>query len=939
MRPSSGDDVAVARRLALAHDASHFLLVPAAVGVAASAEQMSALLAECTATGRRLTFRSGGTSLSGQAQTDSLLVDTRRHFRDATVLDDGRRLRTGPGLTLRAANARLAPYGFRLGPDPASESACTVGGVIANNSSGMTCGTTDNAYRTVESMRVVLASGTIIDTGSPDADDVLRARERALYDGLLSLRDRVRGNPESVREIERQFALKNTMGYSLNAFLDADRPAAILTRLMVGSEGTLGFVAEATFRTVGIRPHAATTFVVLDCLEAALDALPALAASGAAAIELLDARALRVAQRDAAWARSLPAVDVQDHAGLLVEYQEFTESALAEGVDRGRAMLQRLARPVRADFARAATTRADLWHGRKGLYAAVAGARPSGTTALLEDVAVPVGVLAAACADLTALFDRHGYEESVIFGHAKDGNIHFLLNERFDDPASLHRYRAFTEDLVDLVLAAGGTLKAEHGTGRVMAPFVERQYGSELYDVIRQVKRLFDPAGILNPGAVVSDDPTIHLRHLKTTPTVEAEVDTCVDCGYCEPVCPSRDLTLTPRQRIALRRERARAQAAGDGQTVAHLDAVTGYAVVDTCAVDGMCATACPLGIDTGALTKRLRAERGSAAVGRAWTVAARHWDATTVLAASALTAAARHPRLAEIADTAVGRASVGVPRWERSLPAGGARRVPVLASAPVAVYLPACVGTMFGPEPGSPGVRAAFLALCDHAGVAVRVPEEIATMCCGTPFASKGLRRAHEDLAARMAPMLWRLTESGRLPIVSDAASCTEGLRSTVERVAREFGSAPDVVDVVAFTRSVVVPALPLLPAARRARSVTVHPTCSTTRLGLTEDLLALAALIADEVTVPVDWACCGFAGDRGLLHPELTRSATAVQAGQVRAAASEVHVSANRTCEIGMTRATGQTYIHVLEQLAVAYGLAGPAVRSSSPDKERNT
>lgn len=918
-----------------AHDASHYLVVPHDVTAAESIEEVGAALAAAAADGQAITFRSGGTSLSGQAQSGSILIDTRRGFRSVEVLDGGDRVRVQPGATVRQVNARLAPFGSRLGPDPASESAATVGGVVANNSSGMLCGTEFNAYRTLESLVVVLPSGTVLDTGAGDADYQFRVAEPALYEGLLRLRDRVRGNPESVRLIERLFGLKNTMGYAVNAFVDFDDPVDILMHLMVGSEGTLGFIAEATFRTVPVRPHVATGFLVFDSIERATGVLPELVASGLAAIEVLDATALRVAQRDPVGGRALPGLTVEGHAGLLVEFQEFTEQELADRMERARGLLDRLPVVLPAELTQGAGTRADLWHVRKGLYAAVAGARPSGTTALLEDVAVPVPALADTCEALTGLFDRHGYEESVIFGHAKDGNIHFLLNERFDRPESLARFTAFTEDMVDLVLGAGGTLKAEHGTGRMMAPFVRRQYGDELYEVMREVKALFDPAGILNPDVVISDDPTIHLQHLKSTPTVEGEVDRCVDCGFCEPVCPSRDLTLTPRQRIALRRERARAEQAGDTETVRQIDATAEYALVDTCAADGMCATACPVGIDTGALVKRLRADGAPATQQRAWTAAARHWARSTTAAARALTIATRVPRMAAAGSRAARRVAGTdtVPLWEAGLPAGGTRREPRPAEYPVAVFMPACVGSMFGPEPGYPGVTAALLALCEAAKVEVVIPDGIADGCCGTPFASKGMTTAHGQMRVRMEAWLWRATDRGRLPVVVDAASCTEGLTGLLARVEARYGRPITVDDALTFTLDTVMPRLPQPPT--RLPSLVVHPTCSTTRLGLTPALLALAGEVAERVEVPADWGCCGFAGDRGLLHPELTASATATQAAQVLEAGAAAHASANRTCEIGMTRATSRPYVHVLEHLAIAHALV-PAPQSIQPDKE---
>ncbi|KDA42669.1 FAD/FMN-dependent dehydrogenase [Frankia sp. BMG5.23] len=910
-------------RYAMARDASHYHLVPSAVERVAGVGDVAGLFARCRRSGSYLTFRSGGTSLSGQGVTDGILVDVRHGFQSAEVLDGGHRLRAEPGVTVRAANARLRPYGRKLGPDPASEVACTLGGVIANNSSGMACGTGQNAYQTLEAMTVVLPSGSVIDTGAPDADERLRALEPDLYAGLLRLRERICRNPASVATLRRQFSMKNTMGYSLNSFLDYERPVEILAHLMVGSEGTLGFVASATFRTVELFPHASTGLAVFRDLATATAALPELVDVGFATIELMDARSLAVAQTLGATPAEIGSLEVRDHVALLVELQAATTEELADKVSGAGGVCDGLEIESPLELTSDPWRRKDLWHVRKGLYTAVAGARQAGTTALLEDVAVPVPHLRAACQELTKLFDAHGYQNSVIFGHAKDGNIHFMLTETFRDPARLERYHAFTEKMVELVLEHKGTLKAEHGTGRIMAGYVRRQYGDELYDVMTEVKRLFDPLGILNPGVVLSDDPRSYLRNLKDVPTVGYGADMCVECGYCEPVCPSRTLTLTPRQRIALLREREAARREGDEGLADELSAAYRYDVVDTCAVDGMCQTACPVQINTGSLVRELRAERVNKAEDALWRSAARHWGATTTLAGKALSAAAALPPTLPTAAASLARRTLGtdrMPQYDASLPRGGYRRRAVAAAAEACtVYFPACVGAMFGSSSSSGGVMPAMLTLCARAGVAVRVPRGIASMCCGMPWKSKGLRGGHEVIGAKVLPALLAATDGGRLPVVCDAASCTEGLEE-LRAEAKRLGGAYEAlrfVDALEFVRAEVVGRLSV---TRRVASLVLHPTCSTERRGTTTLLRELAELVSDEVVVPLDWNCCAFAGDRGLLHPELTAAATLNEAREVNSRAFEVHASANRTCEIGMSRATGREYVHIVEALEYA-------------------
>ncbi|WP_299518765.1 FAD-binding and (Fe-S)-binding domain-containing protein [uncultured Serinicoccus sp.] len=928
---------------ALAHDASHYLLTPELLVRPTSADQVAAVMAACDEVGAPVTFRSGGTSLSGQGVTDAVLVDTRRHFTDVEVLDGGARVRVQPGVTVRAVNARLAPYHRKLGPDPASEGACTLGGVIANNSSGMHCGTELNTYATLESLTVVLPSGTVVDSAAPDAEAELASREPELVAGLLALRRRMLGDPDSVATIRRLFSMKNTMGYGINALLDFESPLDMLVHLLIGSEGTLGFVASAVLATVPVHPEVATGLLVLDTIGAATGAVPELAGTGVATAELLDAASLRVAQQDPRCPPRIADLDVEQHAALLVEWQGDSPAELDAAVGSAAATLDRLPLTTPARLTRDARERAALWTVRKGLFSAVAEARPAGTNALLEDVVVGVDVLGETCVALTELFAAHRYEGSVIFGHARDGNVHFLLNERFDDAGSMRRYADFTEDLVDLVLGQGGSLKAEHGTGRIMAPFVRRQYGDELYAVMWEIKRLLDPRGLLNPAAVLSDEPTSYLQDLKPSPPVEEEVDRCVECGYCEPVCPSKDLTLTPRQRIVVRRDIQTARAAGDHALADSLERDYDYDGTQTCAVDGMCQSACPVRIDTGALTRRLRRESATRTAQTAWAGAARAWGTVAPLGGLALSAARLVPSGVPVTATRLVRAVAGadaLPLYDARLPGGGSRRRELATGSPVAVLFSTCIGEMFGTEPGGhtgdlgSGATGALVELCVRADVPLRTPAGIGGLCCGTPWKSKGMSSGYAVMADRVVPALREATEGGRLPVVVEASSCVEGLEMMLAE------RAPDlpVVDAVDFVRDTV---LPRLDVRRTDRTLVVHPTCSSQRAGSTEALVALAEAVATDVVVPVSWGCCAFAGDRGLLHPELTASATAAEAAEVAGIVARVmppraenaspstaltpagepgFVSSNRTCEIGMTRATGQPYRHVLELLAEA-------------------
>ena len=914
-----GNDVEVTtralERVALAVDASHYLSVPDAITRPRTPRHVALAMGVAARCGWPMTLRGGGTSLSGQAMSEGLTVDVRRHFRAIEVLDDeGSRVRVQPGATIGQVNAVLNRYKTKLGPDPASSVACTIGGLIANNSSGMTCGTTANTYRTLESMVFVLPSGTIIDTSDPHADDHLRSAEPALVELLESLKTQLR-RPEMKADIQRRYAIKNTMGYGLNSFIDFDTPAKILEHLMIGSEGTLGFVAEAVFRTVKIKPKTSTGFLLFNSLDAATAALPTIVSSGAAVAELLDSAAILAMGEEGASVLP-PNFTVSDQATLLVEYQADSDEELEALTRQASDKFTGFDLYCDAEMTHDAQRRAQMWTMRNGLYTKVMKNRPRGTVALLEDVAVPTERLGSVCSDLQVLFDRHNYKGGVIFGHAKDGNIHFLVTEDFAGPTSMKRYEDFTEDMVQLILNESGTLKAEHGTGRIMAPFVQRQYGDELYQAMWSVKKACDPLMILNPGAVLTEDPDQHLKKIKTTQPVRSVIDNCVECGYCEPVCPSQHLTTTPRQRIVIQRAIAAAQAEGNNDLAQELYEQEDYAVVQTCAVDGMCQTACPVQINTGDLVRDLRAERANPAIDYAWDQAAKMWDPFTRLASIGMTTAQSLPHQLVKGGLDTARKVISpdlLPTLSKELPKGGQYRRPARTSLPDAIFMPACVGSMFASQHrcGS-GVQEAVMDLSRQAGIRLTIPKGIGGLCCATPWKSKGLRTGAHRMGQRLVDVLGEASDGWRLPIICDNVSCSEGIAIALEK---EGIDKATVIDATVFTAEKIAEHLPRLNKARRA---VVHPTCSSTRMGINDALMVLAALVADEVIVPDGWRCCAFAGDRGLLHPELTATATREEAASAINLDADLYLSCNRTCELGMSRATGHTYVHVLEEIA---------------------
>jgi D-lactate dehydrogenase len=870
-----------------ASDASPYRVFPQVVVMPRSVDEVVRVLAYGRRSGIPVVFRAGGTSLNGQAQGDGILVDVRRHWRGVEV--DGDFVRVRPGTTLGYVNRVLAKRRRRLGPDPASTDFATVGGVIANNSGGMRCGIERDSYRTLRALTFVLPSGTVIDSSAPGAEERFAAAEPELARGLIEIRDEIRADAELAERIRRKFEIKNTVGYRLCAFLDADTPVEIFRRLLVGAEGTLGFVAEATFETVPVPRRTATAWLHFGSIADAVAPVPELVAAGATAVELMVAPALIAASHliggtPVQW-RELP----PDSAALLVELAGDDDAALDAAEANARASLSAsdLIRPL--EFTRDRHVIEMHWRVREGLHGLVGKLRPAGTALIVEDVCVPPARIAEAAGDVQALLGKHGFLPGVA-GHASAGNLHFNLTPEFSEASERERYEAFMAELVELILGKyDGSLKAEHGTGLNMAPFVEREWGPKATEMMWRVKALADPDGVLAPGVLLNRDPEVHLRNLKTTPPIEEVATTCVECGFCEPVCPSADLTTTPRQRIVLRREMAR-QPAGS-PVLRALKEQYAYDGIETCAADGTCMLHCPVGIDTGKLIKGFRAQEHRGAAQRLALQAARRWDNVERVSRAGLRVARRVPV----------RRLAGLPGPAPALPA-------TTRKGAAAVYLPACINRIFGPAREGPSLPEALVAVSARAGLPVWIPDDVAGTCCGTPWTSKGYTDGAAAMASATAEKLRRWSDDGRLPVVIDASSCALGLISDV-------AADLPILDSVTWANDSLLPRL----QPTRLRAVALHPPCGARHLGTDRALAALAGALADEVVVPPSTRCCGFAGDRGFLHPELTASATSGIAAELDGLDLDAHVCSNRTCEIGLRQATGAPYesvVHVLER-----------------------
>ncbi|MCG6658915.1 FAD-binding oxidoreductase [Halomonas campisalis] len=912
------------RTLAYGTDASFYRLVPQLVVRPETEGELMTVLAECRARQLPVTFRAAGTSLSGQAVTDSVLIQMGQGWRGHEILESGRAIRLQPGVVGARANALLAPYGRKIGPDPASIGSCMIGGIAANNASGMCCGTAQNSYRTVRDLRVILADGTRLDTADPASVAAFRRSHASLVEGLERLSAETRANAALAERIRHKYRLKNTTGYALNSLVDFDDGIEILKHLMIGSEGTLGFISTITYDTVVDEPLKAAALAFFPDMASTCRATIALKQAPVSAVELMDRAALHSVERQPGMPAVLKTLP-EGAAALLIDVRGNDDDELATRLAAVQATLEDIETLEPVTFTRDAATYALYWKIRKGLFPAVGAVRETGTTVIIEDVAFPIERLDEGVLALTDIFHRHGYHDAILFGHALEGNLHFVFPQGFEKPGEVERYQALMDEVAQLVgVEYGGSLKAEHGTGRNMAPYVELEWGPEAYALMWEIKALFDPDNLLNPDVILSRNPTLHLENLKPLPAADPIVDKCIECGFCEAICPSSDLTLTPRQRIVIRRELARLDTLEDQATEAdkarmtQLEEAYVYHGIDTCAATGLCATQCPVGIDTGEMVRQLRRDRSLGKASLARRIGG-HFSAATRLARGGLQAAGA--ARAVLGVNLMGKLSTGarrlsgnrLPQWSPALPKASPVRVLKRAPSGAAdrdkvVYLPSCATRIFGPshdDRESRSVMEITLALLDKAGFEVILPDMIGHLCCGMAFKSKGQYDQADHKARELNRELLAASQNGRYPVLCDTSPCTLQMQEHLdERLS--------LMEPVSFAHDHLLPRLSVTPLDER---IAVHVTCSSTRMGLSDKFVTLARACARDVVVPAEISCCGFAGDKGFSVPELNASALEGLAEQV--ADCDAGYSNSRTCEIGLSQHGGIPYRSILSLL----------------------
>ena len=902
------------RTLAYGADASFYRLLPKLVIKVNTPEEMTDILKVATEMKVPVTFRAAGTSLSGQSITDSVLLLATQGWSKYSISADGELISLEPGIIGSEANDYLKPFARKIGPDPATINNAMIGGIAANNASGMCCGTADNSYKTLADMKLIFADGSTLDTADAASKAKFVATHPRIIQGIEQLRDDINANPELKELIKRKFKIKCTTGYGINSFVDFVDPFDIIKHLMIGSEGTLGFITEITFKTIIDHAHKASALMIFPDMKAACLAVMALDRDLVAAAELMDRASLRSVEDEPGMPGYLKTLD--EHAtALLVEVRSETKDGLSTLMEAVKERLASIPTVLPITFTDVKYEYEKLWYIRKGIFPAVGGMRVPGTAVLIEDVAFPKERLAEAILELREIMDKYKYNDGIIYGHALDGNVHFVVTQNLETPEDIERYKGLINDVCDMVVNKyNGSLKAEHGTGRNMAPFVEMEWGKAAYGIMHRLKQVFDADNILNPDVVITENQSIYLQNFKPMPMADDIIDKCIECGFCEINCPSKNLTLTPRQRIVVQREISRLKTTGeDNARLARLLEDYVYFGDETCATDGLCQTSCPVGINTGDYTKKERARAmgdNGKSIGR---LIAKNFSCVSTMARLGMTTAS-------MAHSVLGTSLMGgitkglrslsgghMPEWNQYLAGAGNVPDPSKCKPGVAgrtvVYFPSCVSrTMGGPAAGDKDQRqlsAAMIQVMEKAGYNIIFPKDMDKLCCGMPFESKGLFETADNMSSELEKELLVCSNNGEYPIVCDTSPCIYRMRKVMNKKLKMFEPLEFIHDYL----------MDKLEFKQQNETIAVHVTCSSTKLNLKEKFKKVAEACATTVVMPAKVRCCGFAGDKGFEVPELNESALA-ELKDCLPADCNAGYSNSRTCEMGLSHRSGISY-----------------------------
>ncbi|MCR4603512.1 MAG: FAD-binding oxidoreductase [Prevotella sp.] len=969
------------RTLGWGTDASFYRQIPKVVIRSDGEEEISKIVRLCQKYKMPFTFRAAGTSLSGQSCSDSVLIVAGKHWEKYEIGENQDTIRLQPGIVGAKVNEILKPYGRVFPPDPASIGSAMVGGIVINNASGMNCGVHANSDRMMVSARIILTDGTVLDTGSQQSRAEFRKSHPEFLKKIENLRDSVRADKELASRIRTKYAIKNVTGLNLRPLVYYDDPFDIIAHSMVGSEGTLAFLSEVTMKTLHDYKFKASAMVYFLTMKESCEAVVAMKKLKAGeedlkmsaenlmvkSAEMLDYMSLNSVDDpvflqykkdvDAGMIAGVEPGDYHNLTAILTETKGVTHEQLLEKIGCIKQCLGQFRLYKPAEFTEDPEIYGKYWAIRSGIFPSVGGTRPVGTSCLIEDVAFPIESLPEATVKLQKLIADHGYSDACIYGHAFEGNYHFILNQSFKSEKEVNRYAEMMRDVARLVVEEyDGSLKAEHGTGRNMAPFVKYEWRDKAYEAMKQLKAIFDPEGLLNQGVIFNDDPDCFIKCLKPLPVLDFDfakvpdgghflmdpelstaketieqvkrANKCIECGFCEVNCMSCGLTLSSRMRIAVQREICELETTGaDPERAARLRKQYKYYGDQTCATDGLCATSCPMKINTGELTHLVRQMNmlDSKMGYKMGEFAANHMAGIkSGLRVVLYIAHVGHVTLGPKLMTNVCRVmnKMGMPLWTTAMPkkkkqpkTSDLTQFIIEHSVPhkekehsplKVVYFPSCINQTMGQSKMGKKKHALvdeIIQLLAKAGYETIFPEGMERMCCGQIWESKGMLDIADRKSAELEQALWKASEQGNYPVLCAQSPCLHRMKKVMKKM--------KLYEPAEFIMTYLVDRLDFHPIDRH---IALHLTCSTREMGVDKDMVALARRCSNNVFLPEGVGCCGFAGDRGFTFPEMNKYALRKLRPQIEANHIEVGYSNSRTCEIGLETNTGIPYMSIV-------------------------
>ncbi len=905
--------------ISYSYDASFYTLKPLVVVRPINIEEIQYIIQIARENKVPITFRAAGTSLSGQAVGNGIIVDIglSNAWKSYKINHDENSIRFEPAIIGSQINQYLKPYHRKIGPDPASINSCMMGGILANNASGMCCGVLNNSYHTLKNLKAVLYNGYILDTFDPNCEEKLKIHQEHIYNKILEIKRNILNNQELINFIKKKYSIKNTIGYSLNAFIDFEKVSDILSHLLIGSEGTLGFIAEAELRTIPDEPFKLTGLLCFSNIFDACESIPTLVKFNAVAVELMDRAAIRSIENKPhipSYLKTLP----EEATCLLVEFEFKNQIDLENFKNKTNELFSSFKIINKPDFTDNEEQRNQLWKIRKGLFPSVGAIRDKNTTVIIEDIAFPLEELPYATIDLQKLFKKHNYENAIIFGHAKDGNLHFVITQAFDHKELIEQYDAFIKDVVSLVVEKyHGSLKAEHGTGRNMAPFVIKEWGEFAYNIMKEIKNLLDPDNIFNPGVIINPNTNAHIQNLKTIPSFIQNqtpltdnvkyqnhelAEKCIECGFCEDVCPSRYITSTPRKRIILQREKERFNFFSINNNHQFK-----YHFFDTCVKCGLCEIPCPVSINTGNFVKEILNKNHPK-----WKLKFAEW---TVQNFSKL------EKLIHFQLKILRYINKILPIDKISFFINQFVKIPVYYKNLLIdsnyykfiknyqhknnidfYYFPTCLSRVLGAKEDL-DLFMLIPKIAEKLGIHLKVIDTTG-YCCAQPYESKGLLNAQKSMIQKTTSLLNSLNPE--VPIIIDNSSCTYAFLKNNEYHKFKIMDSSQWIELLQSQ----------FPEKfkKKYKKIYIQNLCSTQKLNLSKTVKNVLDKISENVVINQTSECCGFAGDKGIFYPEITTSSTKVVKERILNDTYDAYISNNITCEIGLSYGTKKKFQHLL-------------------------